>query len=232
MKRKLFSALLAALLCLSLVLCVHASPDLLVDDADLLTASEAQTLSQLLDEVSRELDMDVVVLTVEDLDGRSPKRFAQDYYDDNGYADTGVLFLVSMADRDWYICTTGDIRVDTDGLSETFLPDLSNGDYLNAFVAFARNLDAYTSSNQGFSGSGWIIALVIGVVVAFVVVFIMKAQLKSVRPQAAANSYVLDGSFNLTHSRDIFLYRRVSRTPKPQSNSSSGRRHGGGGGKF
>jgi hypothetical protein len=37
----------------------------------------------------------------------------------------------------------------------------------------------------------------------------------------AAKNYLVDGSFNLTLSRDIFLYSTVRRTAKPKSNSGS-----------
>jgi len=230
MKYKFLCTILAAILFLSLTVTAYASNDLLVDYADLLTLEEETELSKTLDRVSDEMEMDVVVLTVDSLDGETPEEFAENYYDSNGYADTGVLLLVSMEERDWYICTTGDIVVDEESLSERFVPALSEGNYLEAFQSFARNLDAYTMSTDV---GGWLIAVVVGVIVAFIVVFTMKAQLKSVRSQPAANSYIVNGSFNLTHSRDIYLFRNVTRTPKPQNNgSSSGRKHGGGGGKF
>ena len=88
----------------------------------------------------------------------------------------------------------------------------------------------------------WIpIALVIGFVLAKIVVGVMKGQLKTVRYQAAADSYVKSGSMDITESRDMFLYHTVTRTEKPENDSSSGSSthtsssgttHGGGGGKF
>jgi len=65
----------------------------------------------------------------------------------------------------------------------------------------------------------------------------MKGQLKSVRFKSAASDYTKAGSMNVTESRDLFLYRTVSRREKPRENSggssthtsSSGRSHGGGG---
>ena len=79
--------------------------------------------------------------------------------------------------------------------------------------------------------------IVIGVVAALVVTFTMRSQMKSVRPQNSAASYICPGSLNVTTSRDIFLYRTHTVTAKPKSSSgsrsgSSGRSHGGGGGKF
>jgi uncharacterized protein len=56
----------------------------------------------------------------------------------------------------------------------------------------------------------------------------MKGKLRSVRRQNEARQYVKEGSMQLTQSGDYFMYRNVTRTPKPQNNSSS--RSGGGGG--
>lgn len=66
------------------------------------------------------------------------------------------------------------------------------------------------------------ICLVIGVIIALVVVGSMKAGMKSVHMQATANPYTKDGSFNLTDSSDIFLYREVESTPRPKNNDSDG----------
>ena len=86
------------------------------------------------------------------------------------------------------------------------------------------------------------VALLIGYVVAAVVTGSMKRQLKTVRFQSAANSYVKANSMNVSESRDLFLYTQITRHEKPKETSSSGGStthtsssggtHGGGGGKF
>lgn len=111
------------------------------------------------------------------------------------------------------------------------------------FITQARNGDPYDSGNLLREPLQliWIpIALVIGFVIAKIIVGNMKSKLKTVRKQAAANSYTKDGSINITESRDLFLYHTVTRTEKTKNNfsgssthrSSSGTSHGGGGGKF
>ena len=88
------------------------------------------------------------------------------------------------------------------------------------------------------------LALGIGLVLAWVVVSVMKSQLRSVAFQENAASYVREDSMNLTNSRELFLYRDVHRTERPKESSSSdsggssthtsssGTTHGGGGGSF
>ena len=68
----------------------------------------------------------------------------------------------------------------------------------------------------------------------------MKSKLKSVNAQSAADYYVRSGSLKLVHQRDLFLYRNISRVPKPKDNSgghgygrgSSGSGRAGAKGKF
>ena len=120
-------------------------------------------------------------------------------------------------------------------------------DLCDEFLTQAKTGNPYDGDNMpkepfGVFGS-LVISLVIGLVVALIATGVMKGKLKSVRSQAAANSYIRKGSMNVTESRDLFLYRTVSRTARPTESSSSGggssshtsssgTSHGGGGGKF
>lgn len=61
-----------------------------------------------------------------------------------------------------------------------------------------------------------LVCLVIALVAAFVVTGAMKAQLKSVRRQNAAGSYVVDDSFRLNYRQDLFLYKNVTRQKRPE----------------
>lgn len=60
----------------------------------------------------------------------------------------------------------------------------------------------------------WLISLIVGVVIGFITVSVMKGQLKSVRQQSGAAEYITPDSFDVTVSRDIFLYQRTTRTPR------------------
>lgn len=229
-----------------------AAPDRLVDNADLLTVSEEAEIGAMLDAVSEQYQMDVVIVTTDSTDGKSPMAYADDFYDYNGYgygaSYDGVLLLISMEDRDWWISTTGrainafsDSTIDLIG--EAMLDDLSRGRYSKAFETFAEECAYYIDGEiNGFPfdfGFNLIVAVVIGLVAALIVTGIMRGQLKSVRRQAAASDYVRFNSLKVTQSNEIFLYRNVSRIRKASSSSgssthrsSSGRSHGGGGGKF
>ena len=256
--KRCISLLVLCLLVLNLSICASAYvSDRMVDDADLLSAGERGTLADALDTVSSRWGVDVAILTVESLGYKSSTAYADDYYDAN-FGSNGILLLVSMEDRDWAISTAGScIQVFTDAgldhISEQIVPKLSDGDYYGAFTLFAELCDDFL--RQASTGSPYdngnlpkgefnfgttlIVCLVIGLVVAFIATGVMRGQLKSVRQKTAAADYLLPGSLQVTEARDLFLYRSVSRQPKPQSNSgssthrsSSGVSHGGRSGKF
>lgn len=257
MKKRFFAMLLVLVLCLSMAIPALAAEKTsrLVDNANLLNKNEWAEVNRLLNEISTRQDMDVVVVTTNTLGGKSPMAYADDFYDYNGYAYDGVLLLVSMEDRDWWISTCGyGITAFTDAgieyLGEQFVPELSDENYAEAFKIFAEKCDEFIT--QARSGDPYdshnlpkdpynvvlclIIALVIGLVAALIATGIMRGKLKSVRSKYEAKDYVRPGSMKINQSREFFLYHHVSRTPKPKSSgihiSSSGRSHGGGGGKF
>ena len=258
MKRKLFTLMLILCLVAGLSLTAYASSNHLVDDAGLLTDTEAANLEAKLSQISDRHNVDIVIVAVDSTDGKSPMDFADDYYDYNGYRADGILLLVSMDDSDWWVSTTGyGITSLTDAgldyMSDRFVPYLSDGEFAQAFENFAdlcdefiiqaKTGDPYDSHNlpkEPFSlVTNLLIALGIGLVAAWIVTGSMKAKLKTVRQQAKADDYMTPGSLHLTYSRDLFLYTHLDRREKPKSSSgssthtsSSGTTHGGGGGKF
>ena len=120
MKKRLFTILFTVILIFSTVLPVSAAEEempperllpRLVDEADLLTDEEEADILEQLDEISERQECDVAVVTVDGLDGKSAMEYADDFYDYNGYGfgeeKDGILLLVSMEERDWYISTCG-----------------------------------------------------------------------------------------------------------------------------
>lgn len=126
---------------------------LVIDNAHLLTGEEADALSSAAWDLREAYGMDVVILTEEGLGGKTPQEYADDYYDSQGYGENGLLFLLSMEERDWYISTTGTaIYALTDysiqKLGEEALPYLSAGDYAGGFAAFLKALPTYLNAYQ------------------------------------------------------------------------------------
>ena len=86
MKKRILTGLFALLLCITVVIPAFAAGNLprLVDNADLLTDREERTLFAKLDEISQRQEADIVVVTVDSLNGKLPMAYADDFYDGNG----------------------------------------------------------------------------------------------------------------------------------------------------
>ena len=249
MKRFLI-LLLTLALCLSLAISVSATAaaGIVMDDADLLSQAEEQALAQKLMEVGTAYDAQIIVATVASADGQDPDYMVNDLYDSMGFGygelRDGVLLLVCMDPREYRILSNGYAgnAIDPgviDTIGDAIVSDLSDGDYADAFEIFADKCGYYLNGYlNGFpfqTGRNLVISLVVGLVLALIVTSILKGQLKSVRKQNQANSYVRDGSMQVTLSRDTYLYSHVSRSKKQNSNSSGSRSGGSrsvGGGSF
>lgn len=227
----------------------------LCDHADLLTPAEESRILAALDKASEAAQADLVIVTEDSIGGQSPRGYADDFFDYNGYGlgsgRDGVLLLIVMDTRDWYISTSGVCinmfgASDIDALGEAMVDDLGDGDYADAFETFidecAYVIDGERNGYPFDAMQALVVSVVVGLLAAFVGTGKMKADLKSVRRQSAAGDYVKPNSMNVTESQEIFLYRNVSHRERQTSSgssgggrshtSSSGRSHGGGGGKF
>ena len=132
----------------------YAMEPLVVDQADILSAEEEAQLEQILQEIRSRQRIELVVLTVNSLEGKSVAIYADDFYDMNGYGygpeHDGAILIVAMDDRKYSITTCGyGITAFTDyGLNELedkIGPYLSAGTYFEAFKQYAETGDSYVT---------------------------------------------------------------------------------------
>ncbi|MBO5870678.1 MAG: TPM domain-containing protein [Clostridia bacterium] len=204
----------------------------LIDGADLLTPDEEAEILVRLNATSEEFEYDVVIVTAETFGFVSPYNFAVTMFQQGNYGmgenKSGVILVVSEKERKYYIEFFGDSKLpEGTAMEEYFIEYLRVNDYYGGLYAFAEA----ANDELSFSiGTNLLIWLAVGLVVALIVTSVMKGQLKSVRFNDTAREYVRPNSFNLEHSRDLYLYSTVSRVAKPKQSSSSSGRSGGGGG--
>ncbi len=221
------------------------SKDYVVDNADLLTQTEENELSEKLQDISDELQFDVVVVTTNSIGSKTATEYADDYFDYNGYGrgsnNDGALFLVDMGDRKWAISTSGygiEAIVDSalDDMEEEIVPYLKSGDYDGAFNEFAdltydivnnaKNGKSYSNSttsttkNHKNIGTNLIVAFSIGAGISLIIILVYRSKLKPVKLQKEAKEYIVPGSFNLRRSDDVFLYFNITKVPIPKNNDS------------
>lgn len=148
---------------LSLSLTAFASENhvpCLVDKADLLTSEEESMLEQHIQSCREELQLDIVIVTTYGTDGKGVQGYADDFYDDNGYgygsSNSGILLLIDMESREWYMSTRGEAiyiftDYDLDALEQKILPWLSDGEYYRAFLAWLSELPPYVKAYRNGS---------------------------------------------------------------------------------
>ena len=212
------------------------------DGANLLTDQQSDSLrSQIYNVIGRH-GFDVVIVTVDSLNGIIPRNFADNYYVYNrfGFGNDydGVLFLVAMEEREFHTSTNGrGISVLTDArvneINDRVVSYLSDGDYYRAFSLFISLVDGFLvnppsdspvshpSDSPNLFGrlaGVWIAALII----ALIIVFSMKSKLKTARSKPLAHDYVVPGSFRLSYNSDVFVNSHVTKVPRPKDTGSSG----------
>lgn len=153
--KRIWILLLAALLLVPMLAFADADSSerqkpLLVDEEGLLTEAEQIALEEELERISTEQKCDIVIVIPKTLGSKTATEYADDFYDDNGYGcgetKDGILLLVCMEERDWATSTAGRAQdwFDDDTLTrieDGFLPKLSDGDYLGAFVNFSTRCE-------------------------------------------------------------------------------------------
>ena len=262
--KRFLTAFLSLLVLVCLTASVFAADDTdksellyVIDHAELLTDAEEEELARMAREISQRQQCDVVILTERSIGSKTPREFADDYFDSHGYGAgeqrSGLLLLLSMQERDWYMSTRGegiDIFTDEkiDEIWDRCGASISNGNYENGFRTFLQTCDKairiYRNAELVRLVNVTLFSLVIGFLVAFAFTGTLRAQLKSVRAKYNATNYRRENSMQLERNRDIYLYAnttsRVIESNRSSSgggrssthSSSSGATHGGHGGKF
>ena len=242
--KRIIIALCAAVIACTLSVCASATPSRLCDNAGLLEDYEYQSILERLNEVSEKQSMDVVIYTTDEIDYEysSVEEAATETYEASGYNIDGIMLYINMAERDWYVLTSGyGITAFTDAgidyMADGFLDFLSDGYYELAFDSFISDADDFISTakagtpydydtmpKEPFSPiSSLVISLVVGFIIALIVTGMWKGELKSVTFNSRAQNYMKPGSLNVTVSRELFLYRTLNRTERPRDNGSGSR---------
>lgn len=79
----------------------------------------------------------------------------------------------------------------------------------------AEEVSDTSEDENGFSMQDFLkkllISLAVGVVIALIICFVMKSMMKTANPKRTANDYIRKNSFNISRSRDIFIYANVTK---------------------
>ena len=205
-----------------------------IDEAELLTEEEEQLLEEKIALLRNGYFEDIVIVTTNNTGGKSSMEYADDYYDYNGYADAGILLLIDMGNREWWISTKGTTcnyalnDRDIQRIGKKIAKSLKSEKYKQACEIFLEEVDEELYDHYdcelgpvfrepGLDGTlkrwwrniNWVAVLIaeaVAIVAAFIIVGVMKHGMKTARSKNQAQDYIRPGSFQLTNSADIYLY--------------------------
>ncbi|TLG71225.1 TPM domain-containing protein [Culicoidibacter larvae] len=117
------------------------------DAADLLTDSQEAELKALSESLKATTNMDIIMVTTNNSEGKSSMAYADDFYDYNGFSEDGILMLIDMDNREVWISTSGlGIRYLTDARIDTMLDNIfayMPNDYHMAGKTFFNDVEHY-----------------------------------------------------------------------------------------
>jgi len=238
MKRTFLILIALIALCLTMAApACAASGDFVVDGGLVLTDQQSQELSALAREITEKYQCDVRIYVVDDMGTDDAYAYAKMVYRENqfGYGsdDSGLLLVLSLADRDYALIAFGfgNTAFTDHGknvlLDKYVLPLLKENKYYEAFLAYfdkaseflamaraGTPFDVDTDAGAANAARGAKIAfnIIIPVVVALIVCLVFRSRMKTAKKQRAAASYIPEGGFVLTGSNDTYLYSTETRT--------------------
>lgn len=227
---------------------VLADKSLIFDDAMLFTEDEIVKLEAEANSLSNDYNIDIVIVTTNDADGKTSREYADDFFDYGGFGVgedyDGILFLIDMDNREAYISTSGvGIRYLTDSRIESILDivfdsGLAEGDYYGAVIGFLRgtkdylesgipsnqyNKPEYVKPKNKLTFTDMIISVIGGIMTSSIFYFIAKSRYKTPRtinPFSYRNNSFVNFVSNEDKLIDTFVTHRI--IPKPSNANSSG----------
>lgn len=219
------------------------------DTYGLLSQSEKDTLEQQAADISEVYGCSLYILVVKDFTEYSDStfQFAMDVFDNYklgwGSERTGVLLMLSMAERDYELLFHGSLT-DTafteygrDKMEDRFLNYFRDNDFYGGFREYlscsAEYLQAAADGHPVDKEKSFpFFAFIPGLLAALGVSGGMTASMHSEGTKKDARGYMVPGSVQLNLRTDQFTHRTVTRTPRQTSStrsSSGGSSHHSGG---
>ena len=216
------------------------------DEADILTETEEYSLQKYMDKVSKEKQVDIVIVTTDDAEGKQPREYAENFYKthDFGYEDsdgTGLLYLISLdksvtGNRELWMTTAkhakdyfSQSRIDSvlDNIYNTLTAD-EELNYYGSCNEFIKGIEKYMNVSESvpvfltkwYSKLG--IALVITMIIFFILIFNFGG-----KKTTTAETYLDVNSIKRNIKEDTYMYTRTTKTKIEKSSSSSGSSSGG-----
>ena len=251
--------IMAFCLCCGLisVMDVSAEENYVYDHADLLTVEEEEELQDYAEIMKDVWEMNFLIITTDDAEGKSAMEYADDFYDvcfsEESEID-GMAYLIDMDNREIYLSTSGiAIRYLTDDRKEVVLDKafeyVADSDYYGTFKAFfdeseeflyegipedQYNYDVntgeidYYQEPMRITFGEFLFAFVAALIPAAITVGAIKAKYQLKFEDFHYDAYT-DSDVQFSVKSDRLVNKFVTHRRIPKNNGSSGGSSGGGG---
>ena len=207
------------------------------DEAGILSASEIADLENKACEINEEYDFGVFIATVDDFIAEgavSMKDCADTVYHRMAVGGDGMLLLLSMADRDYYLLYNGSFAHEActekalDKLEDSFLDDFGDNDWYEGFddyldtgrkvVKAARNGKPVGESGMGLPLT---VGIISGAVIALIICQVFKSQMKTAVAGKEASQYLAPDGVEFRTRTDRYTHTTTVRRKIERQTSSS-----------
>lgn len=217
------------------------------DFANLLDENEEKLILNSINEFISKYDMDMVIVTIDSNPRYSAQKFSDDFYDYNSFGKNktrdGVLFLIDMDTRNFYISTTGEaIRLYNDYRINSILdyvePYIKDANYYEAASSFIQKSAYYANSgipsgneNSYINEKGDIVyykkinyffSVVGSLIITAIVIAILVNKNKMIKKATNANLYFNKDLAKITEKNDKFLTTHTTSVSLSSSSGGSG----------
>lgn len=217
------------------------------DFANLLDENEEKLILNSINEFISKYDMDMVIVTIDSNPRYSAQKFSDDFYDYNSFGKNktrdGVLFLIDMDTRNFYISTTGEaIRLYNDYRINAILdyvePYIKDENYYEAVSSFIQKSAYYANSgipsgnvNSYINEKGDIVyykkinyffSVVGSLIITAIVIAILVNKNKMIKKATNANLYFNKDLAKITEKNDKFLTTHTTSVSLSSSSGGSG----------
>jgi uncharacterized protein len=247
-RRKSCSKVILLFFVLSLFLPISLNNDVAASDikqniydyAGLLADGEVAKLEDMADTYGAKRETSFIILTTNDTGGKDIVDYTEDFYDkeapgyDKPHGNTAIL-TIDMKNRDVYLAGfykaeeyLDDSRLDL--IREKITPDLTDGNYYDAFHSFIETSSKYMGIRPGVNPDNILFNLWFQILISLGVAGIFVGlMLYSSGGRITVNdrAYMDAGNSKVLDRRDAYLRTTVTKQRKPSNNNNNG---GGGGG--
>ena len=225
------------------------------DHAELFTDDQKTELQDLSARVVLSHQIDAIILTTDDDEGKASGDYAADFYEQNdfgvGQDNNGVLLLLNMDKREVFFLTVGSanqvfLHDDVEYMLDLIYEQLADGRYGEAAEIFLREIDNhYQYLESGHYDAGIAeshgaaqqtsnlpkvagLSVLGGAVAAALIILVMYLiQRNSLPGSPSYHAYLGDGSVQLRRETDRFVSTHTTRTAIPKNNNGGGGGRGG-----